>query len=569
MDFAHKPHNTFNLLLSGHPSSRGWMLRNQVDTRPSTRFEEDERNFRRKPVETGMFFSDLKPLTKEEPLRANLHDIGFGGARISTSQPLKKGMWIHPITYDDSVKGLGSASILESCWNDKAKVVWEENEHSDAEKESANFSYGLEFANDSKGVLKYRLYQLLPKLMTVFIGLGILNIVYLKWFNLFYYWYNPIVHTYSLFIGVFILSRFLLAVFYSPPPDKGFLPTITTVIACKDEEDSIRRTIDCVYGAHYPKDLLEVIVVNDGSSDGTLEEMNLAKQTHPNLQVVNFKENKGKRAGMAIGARMAKGEILVYIDSDSFIQRDGLYKIAQGFVDADVGAVCGHAHVTNARKNLLTKMQEVRYFIAFRVIKAAESLFSNVTCCSGCFAAYRREYVMPVLDAWLNQIFLGTEATFGDDRSLTNFMLRKYRVIYHSEAVCTTIVPEQYGKFFRQQLRWKKSWIRECFLASSFMWRKHPFAALSFYGSVLFPLVGPVIVFNAVILPVFGSGPLSYMYLYGAVLISFLFSLVYLIFNRKSLWIYGIFFSIFYILFLAWQTYYALLTVRQNHWGTR
>ena len=101
------------------------------------------------------------------------------------------------------------------------------------------------------------------------------------------------------------------------------------------------------------------------------------------------------------------------------------------------------------------------------------------------------------------------------------------------------------------------------------MWRKHPFAALSFYGSVLFPLVGPWIVLNAVFLPLLGVGPVSYLYLYGAILISFLFSLVYLVFNRKSLWIYGVSFSIFYILFLAWQTYYALITVRRNHWGTR
>ncbi|MCH7590993.1 hypothetical protein IIB34_08160 [PVC group bacterium] len=99
------------------------MLQNKAHIGPPAGFEEDGRNFRRKPVNLGMFFSDLKPLSKEKPLRANLLDIGFGGARISTSQPLKKGMWIHPITYDDSAKGSGSASILESCWNDKAKFV--------------------------------------------------------------------------------------------------------------------------------------------------------------------------------------------------------------------------------------------------------------------------------------------------------------------------------------------------------------------------------------------------------------------------------------------------------------
>jgi hyaluronan synthase len=198
------------------------------------------------------------------------------------------------------------------------------------------------------------------------------------------------------------------------------------------------------------------------------------------LKVIHFEKNRGKRHGMAAGAQTASGEILVYVDSDSFVRRDAIRKMVQGFADPAVGAVCGHANVANARKNLLTKMQEVRYFIAFRVVKAAESLFSAVSCCSGCLAAYRRRYVLDVLDPWLNQTFLGTPATFGDDRSLTNFMLRRYRVIYHSEAVCTTIVPETYMKFFRQQLRWKKSWIRESFLASLFIWRRHPFAAFFF-----------------------------------------------------------------------------------------
>ena len=98
-------------------------MKNRAHIGPPAGFEEDGRNFRRKPVNMGMFFSDLKPPSKGKPLRANLLDIGSGDARVSTSQPLKKGMWIHPITYDNSAKGSGSASILESCWNDKAKFV--------------------------------------------------------------------------------------------------------------------------------------------------------------------------------------------------------------------------------------------------------------------------------------------------------------------------------------------------------------------------------------------------------------------------------------------------------------
>jgi hyaluronan synthase len=272
---------------------------------------------------------------------------------------------------------------------------------------------------------------------------------------------------------------------------------------------------------------------------------------------------------MAAGARAARGEVLVYVDSDSFVRRDTISQLVQGFADPVVGAVCGHAQVQNANRNFLTRMQEVRYYVAFRVVKAAESLFGAVACCSGCLAAYRRRYVMPILDAWLNQCFLGTPATFGDDRSLTNFMLRRYRVIYNSKAICSTLVPETFRQFFKQQLRWKKSWVRETFIAGHFMWRRHPAAAFFFYLGGIFPLISPVVAFNALVLPPLSGEAFSLLYVYGATLMSALYGLYYLGRMRSGLWVYGVAFSFFYMFILVWQTYYALLTVRRNHWGTR
>jgi hyaluronan synthase len=349
----------------------------------------------------------------------------------------------------------------------------------------------------------------------------------------------------------------------------GLRPSVSVIVACKNEEASIGRTIDCIYATDYPRQLVEVIVVNDGSTDGTLDEMRRAQQRHAGLKVIDFGRNLGKRHGMAAGARAARGDILVYVDSDSFLRRDTLGQITQGFADPDVGGVCGHAYVHNVHKNALTRMQEVRYYVAFRVVKAAESLFGAVACCSGCLAAYRRSYVMPILDAWLNQSFLGTGATFGDDRSLTNFMLRRYRVIYNSRATCSTLVPETYRQFFRQQLRWKKSWVRETFIAGCFMWRRHPAAAFFFYMGGIFPVLSPIVVFSALVYPTFGPGEISLLYIYGATLMSALYGLYYMARMRSRLWVYGVAFSFFYMCILVWQTYYALLTVHRNHWGTR
>lgn len=488
------------------------------------------------------------------------------------SRPLDPGQWvvlsIAPGPRDADGRALGAegrtqvrARILRSLATDP---------EADAADHAAHpFAYALAFSTGTRTAILAGIDRALPWIGIVLIVATAANVVWLRGNNLYYFWYHPIINLYGLLISGYILSRVAIACAYRPPADVGWLPPITVAISCKNEEDSIYRTVEAIYRAGYPGDRLEVIAVDDGSTDGTWAEMQRAQETWSALQLIRFDENRGKRHGMAAAARRATGEIVVYVDSDSFVQPGSLRKIAQGFADPDVGAICGHARVENASQNFLTKMQEVRYYVAFRIVKAAESIFSTVTCCSGCLAAYRRSYLMPFIDVWLGQTFLGKPATFGDDRSLTNLTLRRFRVIYDSEAVCSTIVPATLLQFFRQQLRWKKSWIRESLLASAFMWRRHPLAAFFFYLGVVFPLVSPAVVFVALVLPLAGVGAFSYLYLYGTTLMALLYGLLYLVRYKTSLWFWGLAFSIFYMLVLVWQTYYALLTVRRNHWGTR
>lgn len=179
--------------------------------------------------------------------------------------------------------------------------------------------------------------------------------------------------------------------------------------------------------------------------------------------------------------------------------------------------------------------------------------------------------MMEVLDQWLGQHFLGVQATFGDDRSLTNYLLRKYRVIYSADAIATTIVPERHKQFLKQQLRWKKSWFRETLIAATFMWKKPPLAAIAFYAQLLFPIIAPLLILRICLwLPVANGDFVSpAVYLLGTVLIGLMFSAYYLFWKSGRYWIYGLYFTLYYLIFLVWQMPYAIATQRDNRWGTR
>jgi hyaluronan synthase len=283
---------------------------------------------------------------------------------------------------------------------------------------------------------------------------------------------------------------------------------------------------------------------------------------------VRFDENRGKRAAMAAGIRRSQNEVIVFVDSDSVIEADGLTAIMADFRDERVGAVVGSAEILNKYENWLTRMQQVRYYAAFRVIKASESVFGAVTCASGCFSAYRRAALLDVLEEWETQTFLGRPATYGDDRALTNSILPRWRVAYQSRARVRTLAPSTLRQFMTQQLRWRKSACRETIRVATFIWRKHPAASSLTYVSALLQVVSPAVLgymlyWGALV----GDG--ASLYLAGSFVMAVLYSLFYALVRRSPLWWYGMFFVAVYMLALVWQNYWAAMTLRNTSWGTR
>jgi hyaluronan synthase len=378
---------------------------------------------------------------------------------------------------------------------------------------------------------------------------------------------------YSVCVASYILSRFLFSLFYRSKPDAGLEPAIAIVMPSFNEQEAIGDSLRSLLALEYPPEKLELIAVNDGSTDATLAEMQrVAARSDGRVRVIDFPENRGKRAAMAAGIRASVAEVIVFVDSDSVVEPGALRKLVQPLADPRVGAVCGHANVLNLRESWLTRMQAVRYFVAFRVVKAAESVFNAVTCCSGCFSAYRREAILPRMQWWENQRFLGVESTFGDDRSLTNCVLRDWRIVYEKRAVSHTIVPARFRAFVTQQTRWKRSWTRESLLVARFIWRKHPVAAVFTYLSIVLPLIAPVAAIHAIVWgPLSHGGTLPLVYLAGIYSLAMVYSLYYVLFQDEYslVWIYGVLFVFFYLGIMLWQTYYAIATCRTAAWGTR
>lgn len=448
------------------------------------------------------------------------------------------------------------------------------------EGQRAKRMMALEFARPLTEYFQRRRWGISVYTASSMLFVAALFILLMRAESMIYFKYNIVLYLYSLIAAVFLLSRYFFGAMYREVPDNPeYTPGVSIVIPCFNEEQWIHRTILSCMNQDYPVDKLEVIVIDDRSTDGSVQKMkdmierihNEAERfnTRDRLKMKVLPQNAGKREALIEGVKIAKHDLVVFVDSDSFLDPTAIRHLVQPFQDPKMGGVAGRTDVENKYTNSLTKLQTVRYYIAFRIMKAAESWFDSVTCLSGPLSCYRKELILKHADAWLNQKFLGQPATFGDDRSMTNFILRTHRTGYQDSAICSTIVPSKMNVFLKQQMRWKRSWLRESLRAAMFIWRKEPFMALFFYIGLLVPIAAPIVVlFNLVYVPLVHR-IFPGTFLMGLLLMAMLMSLAHLMFRKSRLWIFGFVFCVFYEFVLLWQMPVAWVTFWKSTWGTR
>ena len=419
--------------------------------------------------------------------------------------------------------------------------------------------------------------------------LGLVTVVYLsvRW-SLFqpmlhaaeeHHWTRFIVHPSILWMAMGLLMlmfRTLLWFRYRTPDSASYAdaPPLTVIIPAYNEGPMVAQSIDSVAAAHYPYGKLEIFVVDDGSRDDTWHHIQVAAQRHPGLvTTLRFEQNRGKRAALEAGFRHARGEVIVTIDSDSVIERGALLAMAGPFRNPKVGAVAGRVTVYNRGDGLIPRMLKVRYALSFDYLRAVQSTYGTVYCCPGALAGYRTSVVRKILDDWVKQKFMGVSCTYGEDRSMTNYILAQgYDTLYQRAAVVHTVVPHSYRRLCKMFLRWDRSYVREEIRFASIVWKRPVKARLiaiadAFVTNLRYPISWAALVLLVAIIVWHPATLLRFLCVIG--LMAGFNMLYYLRSERSWDFVYGIFYSYYSAFALFWVFPYAVLTVRAKSWLTR
>jgi biofilm PGA synthesis N-glycosyltransferase PgaC len=197
----------------------------------------------------------------------------------------------------------------------------------------------------------------------------------------------------------------------------------------------------------------EVIVVNDGSTDNTRRILDyLLADNSSWLRVMHLNPNGGKAMALNWATLSAKGDYIVVMDADCFLDKDALQFLVAHFLSSDkVGAITGNPRVRN-RTTLLGKIQVGEYSYIIGLIKRAQRVYGKILTVSGAIAAYRKKALFDV--------GLFDPDTVTEDIDITWKLHRRFwDVRYEPRALCWVLVPETIKGLWGQRVRWAQGGI--------------------------------------------------------------------------------------------------------------
>jgi cellulose synthase/poly-beta-1,6-N-acetylglucosamine synthase-like glycosyltransferase len=231
-----------------------------------------------------------------------------------------------------------------------------------------------------------------------------------------------------------------------------YLPEVSILIPAHNEEKVIGRILQRMTELTYPKDKMQIIVVDDASADNTGKLAEQYSKLYNYVTVMHRSKEeggKGKASALNAGFKHAKGEIIFCFDADYYPQRDILEKLTREFVDPKVGVVQGRITVLNEPQNIVTRLVALERIGGYRIDQQARDSLGLITQFGGTVGGVRRS-LLEFLGGW-------DESILAEDTDLTfRVYLAGYKVRYIHEAECYEEAVESWQAYWKQRYRWAK-----------------------------------------------------------------------------------------------------------------
>lgn len=225
------------------------------------------------------------------------------------------------------------------------------------------------------------------------------------------------------------------------------LPPVSIIIPAYNEARVLAEALDSLFALDYPE--YEIVVVDDGSTDGTLDVASLYEGSERKVPVrVLTQANAGKAAALNLGIRRSRHPFVFCMDADSRLEPDTLRMAVPRFQDPDVGAVAGNVKVEN-RTSWLTRLQALEYIEGLNLPRRAQGFVAAVNIVPGPVGFFRR--------AALEEVGGYRSDTFAEDADLTlELITAGWKVVYEERAVAWTHAPTTLLDLIQQRYRWTR-----------------------------------------------------------------------------------------------------------------
>ncbi len=258
----------------------------------------------------------------------------------------------------------------------------------------------------------------------------------------------------TLYLTVFFILLYIKyrsEVAKQPKTDKHFTPSLSIIIPAFNEEDTLEKCIKSVLNADYPKDKLEVIIVDDGSIDNTYN-IALSLLKNGNRLRVFTKKNQGKAAALNFGIAKAKNDIIATLDADSYIEKNTIWRMLPYFKDKQVAAVTAAVKIveqkSNKGRNVIEFIQKIEYLFTLFSRKML-TFVEAVTVTPGPFSMFR---------SWVFKEIGGfdTKSILEDQEIALRIQKHNYKIRSSMDADVYTEIPRNFNELLKQRIRWHR-----------------------------------------------------------------------------------------------------------------